>query len=180
MTTQTSGLVDLVDMAERLERRDISCSELTATTLGHIARLSAAQRLHHGCKRGESQTSRDEHVGDFPVIMPAVAVSSIGAGGGSIAWIDRSGLLKVGPRSAGADPGPACYARGAVEPTLTDAFVLWGYVDPSNFLGGRLQLDRDCARSVLQPLAEQLGRSLEEAAEAVIEVSAANMYAEFS
>jgi len=129
---------------------------------------------------GEAQYSQDEHVGDFPVMMPSVGVSSIGAGGGSIAWIDRSGLLKVGPRSAGADPGPACYGRGGREPTLTDAFLLSGFIDPHKFLGGRIRLDPEAARSAIGPLADQLGLSVDAATEAIVEVSTANMYAEFS
>ena len=112
--------------------------------------------------------------------MPTVGVSSIGAGGGSIAWFDRSGLLKVGPRSAGADPGPACYGRGGTEPALTDAFVVCGLVNPGNFVGGRIRLDPARAREAMRPIAERLGRSVEAAAEAIIDVAMANMYAEFS
>ena len=129
---------------------------------------------------GQAAYSHDEHVGDFPVIMPTVGVSSIGAGGGSIAWFDRSGLLKVGPRSAGADPGPACYGRGGTEPALTDAFVVCGLVNPDNFVGGRIRLDPVRARQAIQPVADRLGRSVEAAAEAIIDVALANMYAEFS
>ncbi len=70
-------------------------------------------------------------------------MKSIGAGGGSIVWIDPGGLLRVGPQSAGADPGPACYGRGGTEPTVTDAAVVLGWIDPDYFLGGRLPLDAD-------------------------------------
>ncbi len=130
---------------------------------------------------GQAAVLHRRAVGDFPVIMPAVGVSSIGAGGGSIAWLDRSGLLKVGPRSAGADPGPACYGRGGTEPALTDAFVLCGLLNPDNFVGGRLRLaSRRAPAAAIRPLAERLGRSVEAAAEAIIEVAPANMYAEFS
>ena len=73
--------------------------------------------------------------------FPSIDVKSIGAGGGSIAWVDDGGLLHVGPESAGADPGPACYGRGSTRPTLTDACLVLGYLDPSNFLGGRIALD---------------------------------------
>src|SRR5262249_56011750 len=72
---------------------------------------------------GEPRFSTENFVGDFPVIMPAIDVSSIGAGGGSVAWTDRDGVLKVGPHSAGASPGPACYGQGGTEPTVTDAYV---------------------------------------------------------
>ena len=73
--------------------------------------------------------------------MPVVDIVEIGAGGGSIAWIDPAGALKVGPRSAGAEPGPACYGRGGTEPTLTDANVIAGRINPDYFLGGKIPLD---------------------------------------
>src|SRR5438132_1290447 len=92
----------------------------------------------------------------------AVDVKSIGAGGGSIVWIDPGGLLRVGPRSAGADPGPACYGRGGTEPTVTDAAVMLGYLDPGFFLGGRLTLDADAARRAVATIAERMGMSVEE------------------
>src|SRR6476659_5220001 len=129
---------------------------------------------------GRPLYSTDEHVGDFPVVMPAVGVSSIGAGGGSIAWLDQAGVLKVGPRSAGADPGPACYGRGGTEPALSDAFLLCGFLNPDNFVGGRLRLYPARAAEALRPLAEALELDLDGAAEGVIEVATANMYAEFS
>jgi N-methylhydantoinase A len=129
---------------------------------------------------GEPVTSTDEVVGDFPVVMPAIGVSSIGAGGGSVAWLDPVGVLKIGPRSAGADPGPACYGRGGTEPALTDAFVVCGLINPDNFVGGRIRLDPVRARQAIQPVADRLGRSVEAAAEAIIDVALANMYAEFS
>ena len=105
----------------------------------------------------------------------AVDVKSIGAGGGSIAWVDSGGLIHVGPQSAGADPGPACYGRGGTEPTVTDAAVLLGYLDPSNFLGGRLSLDREAAERAFAPLAERLGMGLEQAAQAAITLASENI-----
>ena len=83
--------------------------------------------------------------------MPAVDVSSIGAGGGSIAWVDPLGILKVGPRSAGADPGPACYGRGGAEPTVTDAYVQVGIIRPESFLGGRLRSSTRTGRTRARP-----------------------------
>jgi N-methylhydantoinase A len=129
---------------------------------------------------GEPVYSTDEVVGDFPVVMPAIGVSSIGAGGGSVAWLDPVGVLKVGPRSAGADPGPACYGRGGTEPTLSDAFLLCGFLNPANFVGGRVRLYPEAAATALGPLAGTLGLWPDEAAEAVVEVATANMYAAFS
>ena len=101
----------------------------------------------------------------LPVRIPVIDMVEIGAGGGSIAHTDQLGLLRVGPESAGADPGPACYGRGGIEPTVTDADVILGYVDPSSFLGGRMELDVDAARgAVRERLAEPLGLDVTEAA----------------
>src|SRR5205807_9090624 len=105
----------------------------------------------------------------------SVNVSSIGAGGGSIVWLDPGGLLHVGPRSAGAEPGPACYGRGGIDPTVTDAAVLLGYIDPSYFLGGRLALDADAAFAALRTVAEPLGMSVEEAAAAALVIASENI-----
>jgi 5-oxoprolinase (ATP-hydrolysing)/N-methylhydantoinase A len=88
----------------------------------------------------------------------------IGAGGGSIAAIDEGGLLKVGPHSAGSDPGPACYGMGGARPTVTDANLVLGYYDPAFFLGGRMALDVEAARKAIATVAEPLGLSVEEAA----------------
>ncbi len=129
---------------------------------------------------GEPVYSSDETVGEFPIVMPVVGVSSIGAGGGSIAWLDPVGVLKVGPRSAGADPGPACYGRGGTEPALSDAFLLCGFLNPDNFVGGRLRLHPDRAAAAMRPIAEALGLDVDAAAEAVIEVATSNMYVAFS
>jgi N-methylhydantoinase A len=102
----------------------------------------------------------------------SVDVKSIGAGGGSIAWIDPGGLLRVGPQSAGADPGPVCYGRGGTQPTVTDAAVALGWIDPSYFLAGRLPLDEDAARRAIEEtLAVPLGLGLEEAAYATMTIA---------
>ena len=93
----------------------------------------------------------------LPIKAPVIDMIEIGAGGGSIAAIDEVGLLRVGPRSAGADPGPACYGRGGTEPTVTDANLLLGYYDPGFFLGGRMRLDRDAAERALATVGEKLG-----------------------
>ncbi len=104
--------------------------------------------------------------------LSSVDVKNIGAGGGSIAWIDPGGLLRVGPQSAGAEPGPVCYGRGGTEPTVTDAAVTLGYIDPDYFLGGKITLDADAAReSVRRVVAEPLGLSVPEAAWAILAVA---------
>jgi N-methylhydantoinase A len=93
----------------------------------------------------------------LPIKVPVIEMIEIGAGGGSIARVDSLGLLKVGPDSAGADPGPACYGRGGTEPTVTDADLLLGYLDPEFFLGGQMSLDRDAAERAVASLGERLG-----------------------
>jgi N-methylhydantoinase A len=102
--------------------------------------------------------------------LTAVDVRSIGAGGGSIAWIDEGGLLRVGPQSAGAEPGPACYGRGGTSPTVTDAALVLGYLSRANFLGGRMDLDEGAARAALEGLAGELGSTTEATAAAVLTV----------
>jgi N-methylhydantoinase A len=112
----------------------------------------------------------------YPVALPVIDVPSIGAGGGSIAWIEPdSGVLKVGPQSAGASPGPASYGAGGTEPTVTDANVVLGRIDPEYFLGGRIRLDADLARRAMVTVAEPLGVSVEEAATAVLNIANAHM-----
>ncbi len=103
--------------------------------------------------------------------LSSVDVRSIGAGGGSIAWTDPGGLLRVGPQSAGAQPGPACYGLGGTQPTVTDAALVLGYIDPDNFLGGAMKLDAAAAAAALAPLAERLGLALQQAAHAILAVA---------
>ena len=110
--------------------------------------------------------------------MPAVDVSSIGAGGGSIAWTDQAGVLKVGPKSAGADPGPACYGRGGDDATITDAYLVLGVLDPARFLGGELTLYPNLAEAAIDRLAADLGYDRIATAEAIIRVATSNMYSE--
>jgi len=108
--------------------------------------------------------------------FPSVDVKSVGAGGGSIASVDAGGMLRVGPQSAGAVPGPACYGRGGEAPTVTDAALVLGYLDPENFLGGAMALDRAAARdAIASRVAKPLGLSVEDAAAAVIDVVTQNM-----
>lgn len=112
---------------------------------------------------------------DIPIRVPVVDIRSVGAGGGSIAALDAAGGLKVGPQSAGAEPGPVAYGKGGTQPTVTDAAITAGLLDPSSFLGGTLTLDADAARKSLEPLAAGLGYSVEEAAAAVLHVATIEM-----
>ncbi len=111
----------------------------------------------------------------YPVRVPVIDIVEIGAGGGSIAWFDEGGTLCVGPRSAGADPGPACYGRGGTEPTVTDAKLITGVLNPENFAGGQFSLDVGLARTAMSKIADGLGCSVDEAAVAVIRLVDANM-----
>jgi N-methylhydantoinase A len=111
----------------------------------------------------------------YPLRVPIVDIVEIGAGGGSIAWFDKAGLLKVGPVSAGSDPGPACYSRGGTEPTVTDAKLITGVINADNFAGGQFDLDEAEARQAMQKVADGLGVSVEDAAVAVIRTVEANM-----
>jgi len=124
--------------------------------------------------------SSEAQAGDFPILMPSIDIKSVGAGGGSIAWIDRSGVLKVGPHSAGSEPGPACYGRGGTEPTITDAYLTMGWLNPARFAGGGVPLDPAAARGALTTLGRRLGMEAEEIAWAIAEVATANMYARFT
>ncbi|MGE0009004.1 MAG: hydantoinase/oxoprolinase family protein, partial [Parvibaculaceae bacterium] len=107
--------------------------------------------------------------------LSSVDIRSIGAGGGSIAWIDSGGLLRVGPQSAGSDPGPACYGRGGSDPTVTDAALVLGYLDPDNFLGGRMRLDTAAAQAAIAGLADRLGSGAEETANSILTVANEHM-----
>ena len=115
-----------------------------------------------------------QFTGDL-VNIPSIDVNSVGAGGGSIAWVDQGGLLRVGPHSAGAAPGPACYGRGGTDSTVTDAALVLGYIDPEYFLGGRIKLDVDAGRTAVERVAKGLGLPLELTADAIMRVANESM-----
>ena len=126
---------------------------------------------------GETLVRREIQLGYFQFKAPAVDVHSVGAGGGSIAFLSTSGALQVGPASAGADPGPAAYGRGGEDPTVTDANVVLHRIPPGVALGGTLQMDEEAARRAIQKVAEPLGMGVEEAAEAIVHIVNENMHA---
>ena len=129
------------------------------------------------CRDGETPVRRDIQLGYFQFKSPAVDVHSVGAGGGSIAFLSASGALQVGPASAGADPGPAAYGKGGEAPTVTDANVVLHRIPPGVALGGTLALDEEAARKAVETVAEPLGMGVEEAAEAILAVVNENMHA---
>ncbi len=127
-------------------------------------------------EEGEVPVTRDYEVElDLFLGVPSVDVRSIGAGGGSIAWVDQGGALRVGPESAGAFPGPACYGHGGTRATVTDAHLVRGSLYPARFLGGRTRLDEGAARRAVKAVGRQLGLGIETAAQGIVDIANANM-----
>jgi N-methylhydantoinase A len=124
---------------------------------------------------GKPSMANDMVVHGYPLKLPMLDIHTVGAGGGSIAYVDAGGLLKVGPRSAGADPGPVCYGRGNEEPTVTDANVVLQVLNPTHLLNGRMAIDQSAARAAIQRLADQLGMAVMDTAQGIISVVIANM-----
>jgi len=122
-------------------------------------------------ENGVIEVSHERSIEGYACRLPSVGVHTVGAGGGSIAWTDSGGALRVGPQSAGADPGPACYGHGGTEPTVTDANLVLGRIASDAKLGGRLALDKDAASVVVENLAEKLGRSVVEAALGIVRIA---------
>ncbi len=125
---------------------------------------------------GQPVKSSSSIVGQYEYSLPVVDVQSIGSGGGSIAWFDEvSGVVRVGPESAGAMPGPACYGRGGTQATITDANVVLGFLNPEHFLGGGLMLDRAAASAAIAPIAARLGMSAEETSAGIVTIAEFHM-----
>lgn len=125
--------------------------------------------------QGRPGISPDTVLDGLPVRTPVLDIATIGAGGGSLIWIDDGGMLRVGPRSAGAVPGPACYNRGGTLPTITDAHVIRGTIRPEAFLGGTMEILREKSEAAFAPLAKQLGMTVPQAANAALRLAAANI-----
>ena len=186
ITQSNGGVMSAATAAEKPVRTLLSGPASGVVGAAYIARLCGvgeAVTIDIGgtsadvslIRNGEPVHSLEAKVGHYPVVMPSVDVFAVGAGGGSIAWFDPVGLLKVGPRSAGAAPGPACYGKGGTEATVTDAYVVCGYVNPDNFVGGSMKLDRKLAEEAVGRIAKRLGTGLEEAAEAILSIATSNM-----
>ncbi len=187
LSTRSSGGVMTAELAARRPVDTLlsgpASGVVAATALGRSAGLRQLVAFDMGGTSadvglvvgGAVGTTTEATVGDFPVLMPSVDVSSIGAGGGSIAALDSAGVLKVGPRSAGSVPGPACYGRGGTEATVTDAYAVLGVL--TDLLGGEVELDIAAARMACGRIGNDLGLPAEAAAEAILQVATANMYA---
>lgn len=164
-----SGVIGAADIAARVGAADVLSFDVGGTS-ADVAVI----------RNGRPAFGTGEMVGDFPVYVPTVSVSSIGEGGGSIAWVDDFGVLKVGPESAGSTPGPACYGRGGTRPTITDAFALLGLLGAGDLGYGAVQLDRTAAQRAIQDIADRLQLGLMQTAESIVRVSIAGMYLQIS
>lgn len=170
VSTLMSGPIGGVTGALEIARRVESSPSLVTLDIGGTSADVAI------IDRGEAVTRTVGQVAGWPVMVPMVDIESIGAGGGSIAAVDELGALTVGPASAGADPGPACYGRGGGEPTVTDANLVLGRIDPGYFLGGDLRLDVDAAREAIRSrVAQRYDMELERAAEGIVAIVNSNM-----
>jgi N-methylhydantoinase A len=163
------GVIAAAEVGRRLGIDDVIAFDMGGTTakssLIKGGEVSVAQGYHIG-----------GHVSGHPVMFPVVDIVEVGAGGGSIAWIDAFGALKLGPQSAGSAPGPICYGVGGLEPTVTDANVVLGRIGATSFLGGEMTLDADAARrGIAERLCPALGMNPTEAAHGVLKIAAAKM-----
>jgi N-methylhydantoinase A/oxoprolinase/acetone carboxylase beta subunit len=160
----TGGILGCLELARTYGEENVVCTDVGGTTFDVGLILG-----------GRLPSDSEPVIARHSLRMPKVLVESIGAGGGSVAWLDEGGLLRVGPRSAGSSPGPACYGRGGSEPTVTDADLVLGYLDAEHFLGGRMRLDRDAAHAALAHLGARLGLEPEELAAGVFRIINAQM-----
>ncbi len=124
---------------------------------------------------GTATVTTDMQIDGLPIALPMIDIATIGAGGGSIAWVDDGGMLRVGPQSAGADPGPACYGHGGSEFTVTDALLILGFVQPDRFLGGSMLLDGNAAQKAARPLCDRLRMEPAQLAQSVFEINLASV-----
>ncbi|MGE0750297.1 MAG: hydantoinase/oxoprolinase family protein [Variibacter sp.] len=159
-----AGVVGAIRQAERSNRKDLITFDMGGTSTDVCLVVSGAPSV-----------SPETEVDGLPIRTPVLDIVTVGAGGGSLVWIDDGGMLRVGPRSAGANPGPACYSRGGTQPTVTDAHVVRGTIRPDAFLGGTMNLDADKAHKAFEGVAAKLGISVREAAAAAIRLAVANI-----
>ncbi|MEO0821531.1 MAG: hydantoinase/oxoprolinase family protein, partial [Pseudomonadota bacterium] len=164
-----AGVIGAADVARRAGAAEVLSFDMGGT--------SADVAIIH---EGAPAFGSGEMVGEFPIYVPTVSVTSIGEGGGSVAWVDEFGVLKVGPESAGSTPGPACYGRGGTRPTITDAFAALGLLGAAELGYGAVRLDRDRAETALAPLAGTLGLGLQETAESILRIAVSGMFLETS
>lgn len=172
-----AGVIGVAELAKRSNMPRVVCFDMGGTTAKAGLLIDGEPILAPEFEVGTRAVARDSGRGSgYPIKAPMVDLVEVGAGGGSIAWIDSGGVLRVGPQSAGADPGPVCYGNGATEPTVTDANVALGRIDPDFFLGGEIKLHRQLAWQAIETkLARPLGISVAAAALGILEVANATM-----
>lgn len=173
-----AGVVASQNLAHRLGIANALTLDIGGTTAkaSVIENGAVAYSNDYEVGAGFTRTGRISKGGGYALRAPTLDISEIGAGGGSIVWIDAGGALQVGPRSAGANPGPACYGLGGEEPTLADACLVLGYMDPAGLAGGSLPLDRDAAKAALrEKIAEPMGMDVVALAEGVLRIAVSNM-----
>ena len=173
-----AGVIASANLGSQLGYPDILSFDMGGTTakVGLIQKGSPSITKDYSVGSHAGGAVGGQSLSGYPVRTPVIDLVEIGAGGGSIAWVDSGGLLRVGPRSAGADPGPVCYRRGGTDPTVTDANVVLGRLNPTYFLGGEIGLDIEGARNAIQEkLAGPLGLDVLEAANGIVEIANAAM-----
>lgn len=168
-----AGALAAVFYGEQLGERDLVAFDMGGTTAKMCLVKGGQPAMAHTFEI--ARVHRFKRGSGLPVRVPAIELIEIGAGGGSIAWVDQMGLLKVGPESAGADPGPACYALGGTRPTVTDGNLLLGYLNPDYFLGGRMRLDTAAAEAAVATVAQALNLSIPQAAWGIHQIVNENM-----
>ena len=168
-----AGVIATVFYGETLGVKDIVAFDMGGTTAKMCLIKGGQPSMAYSFEI--ARVHRFKRGSGLPVRIPAIELIEIGAGGGSIAWVDEMGLLKVGPESSGASPGPACYGLGGMKPTVTDANLLLGYLNPGYFLGGRMKLDLAKAQVAMKPLADALDLSVSAAAHGIYQIVNENM-----
>lgn len=171
-----AGVIAARAVAAMLQRNNAFSFDMGGTT-AKVGLIEDGQpRVVKDYEVGAVAKSGGGSGGGYPIRTPVIDLVEIGAGGGSLAWIDEGGSLRVGPRSAGADPGPICYGRGGTQPSVTDANLVLGYLDPDYFLGGELRLDRDAAHGAIRDqIAEPMGLTVTQAAAGIVALANAAM-----
>lgn len=165
-----SGVLGAIALGRLTGDRNMIALDIGGTT-------AKCSLIHDGAARvtTDYRIEWDRKNPGYPIKTPVIDIVEIGNGGGSIAWLDEGGRLRVGPQSAGADPGPAAYGRGGTKPTTTDAQLVCGRIDPNNLLGGEIRADMDSLARAFAPIISQLGGTIEDVARGVIRIADANM-----
>jgi N-methylhydantoinase A len=171
-----AGVISAAHLGDTLGHKEIISFDMGGTTAKVGLIQNGSPRITKEYEVDVAAGAGSQRGGGYPIRTPVIDLVEIGAGGGSIAWVDSGGVLRVGPQSAGADPGPACYGQGGTEPTITDANLVLGRLQPDLFLAGRMRLDVNAARQAIkEKCAQPLGMDVVEAAYGIVEIANAAM-----